>query len=68
MQVLTKEQAVIITGYTGITACNFGHFHEDVQRRMGRPVWTHEFGSEEFAEQLKELYREDFLAMVYKED
>lgn len=61
---LTKEQAVIITGYTGIMICQFPDFHQDVEKRMGRPVWTHEMGNEEFMEQVQEAYREDFLALA----
>jgi hypothetical protein len=65
LEPLTKEQAIIITGYTGIGACDFSDFHEDVEKRMNRPVWTHEFGSSEMWEQLKILYREDFLKLCY---
>jgi len=40
---LTKEQAVIISGYTGVLICDLADFHEDVKKRLRRPVWTHEF-------------------------
>lgn len=63
MQKLTKEQAVIVSGYTGYLACKFSDFQEDVEKRMGRPVWTHEFAGKEFTTELKKLYKEDFLAM-----
>jgi len=43
MQKLTKEQALAVTGYTGITALPFGDFHGDVEQRLGHPVWTHQF-------------------------
>lgn len=66
MQTLTKEQAIVITGYTGITACNFSHFHEDVEKRMDRPVFTHEFANEQFMEKVQGLYRDDFMALVFK--
>lgn len=69
MQRLTKEQAVIITGYTGIMTCNkFSDFHEEVEKRMGRPVWTHEMGDKVFFNQIKELFREDFLSLIPQED
>lgn len=58
---LTKEQAVIIMGFTGISTCPFSVFHEDVEKRLGRPVFTHQFGNKEFADEIKELYREDFI-------
>lgn len=61
---LTKEQAIIISGYTGVLICNFADLHGDVERRLGRPVWTHEFGSEQFSEDLKTLYRPDFLELA----
>jgi len=61
---LTKEQAIVITGFTGIASCDFGDFHLDVEKRLGQPVWTHQFGDKEFFEKVKELYRDDFLSML----
>lgn len=66
MERLTKEQAIIISGFTGICLCGFRQLHEDVERRLGRPVWTHEFASKEFSEQLKQVYKQDFLALCYE--
>lgn len=62
MEKLTKEQAIAITGFTGVCCCNFGDFQLDVEKRRG-PTFTHEFGSEAIAAEIKELYREDFLAL-----
>jgi hypothetical protein len=64
MQKLTKEQAIVITGFTGFMACSFSDFHEDVEKLLGRPVYTHEFGDKEFSKLIKELYKTDFMAMV----
>ena len=64
MNKLTKEQAIVITGFTGITACNFGDFHGDVEKRIGHSVFTHQFGNKEFMEKVKDMYREDFLGML----
>lgn len=58
---LTKEQALVITGFTGLVAINMGEFQEDVQNRLGYMVATHELPL--LAEQIQELYREDFIAM-----
>lgn len=68
MNKLTKEQAIVITGFTGVTACKFGDFHGDVEKRLGHPVWTHQFGDKEFMEKIQDLYREDFLAMLGTEE
>lgn len=61
---LTKEQAIIISGYTGVLICNFADLHEDVEKRMGRPVWTHEFGDENFTREVEDLYRDDFIDLA----
>ena len=68
MTKFTKEQSIIITGFTGKLACNFSEFHGDVEKRIGRPVFTHEFGNKQFSEQVEELYREDFLSMIGVEE
>ena len=66
MTKLTKEQAIIVSAYTGFMACNFSDLHEAVEFRLGRPLWTHQFGSEELMEEIRDAFREDFLAICYK--
>lgn len=65
MQQLTKEQALIITAFTGVMSCPFSDFHEFVEKRLGRPIWTHEMGSPEFWEEIKQATKEDFLSICY---
>ena len=65
---LTKQQAIIISAYTGITCCKFSDMHEDVEKRLGRPVYTHEFGGLTMKDHLRNVYREDFLAICYRGD
>lgn len=62
MQKFTKEQAIAIMGFTGISTTNFSTFQEDVEKRLGRTVWTHEFARADLSEKIKELYKEDFLS------
>lgn len=64
---LTKEQTIIISGYTGFLVCQFSDLQNDVGERMGRPVWTHEFGDENFTKEVQNLYREDFIALAPEE-
>mgnify|MGYP003419132261 CR=1 FL=1 len=67
MNKLTREQAIIISGYTGLMCCKFSLLQEDAQKRLGRPIWTHEFGSEAgLNETIQNLYKDDFIAMCYK--
>lgn len=63
MNQLTLEQAIVISGYTGFLCCNFGDLHGDVEKRIGHPVWTHQFATPEMRERVKTLYRDDFIAM-----
>lgn len=60
---MTKQEAIIVMGFTGVTTVGFGEFHQDVEKRIGHPVFTHQFGNDEFSEKVKELYREDFASM-----
>ena len=64
MEKLTMGQAIVISGYTGIMACPFSKLHDDAEKRLGRPVYTHEFAGKAFTDAVKELYRDEFLAMI----
>lgn len=63
---LTKKQAAIIGAYTGVTAGPFGDVQEYAESLFGRPCWTHEFGSQAFADKLRELAKPDFLAICFE--
>jgi len=60
-QQLTKEQAVIISAYTGILCAPFGDVHEYIEKKLKRPVFTHEIPHLD----LKHLMLDDFLSIVY---
>lgn len=65
MNKLTKEQAIILTAFTGVLCCtSFENFHKAVEEKLGRPVWTHQFGDEYLMKQIKEAFREDFLSIL----
>jgi hypothetical protein len=64
MQRLTEQQAIVIMGFTGITTIPFSKFHEDAEKRLGRPIFTHEFGNQQFFEDsIKAAYSEDFFGL-----
>lgn len=62
MDKLTQEQELVVMGFTGVAVCDFGLFHADVERRLGRPVWTHQFPA--LSDEIKEAYRADFVALA----
>ena len=62
MDKLTLEQAVIISAYTGFALCPFSAIHEEVEKRLGRPVFTHELPSI-YESEIMPAFRDDFIAM-----
>jgi hypothetical protein len=60
---LTKEQAAIIGAYTGILCGPFQVVQEYAERKLGRPLFTHEFGDKATMAEIKAAAREDFLAL-----
>lgn len=64
MNRLTKEQAIVLTGFTGRLCCRFSDFHEDAEKRLGRPIYTHEFADKAMSKTLEELYRVDFKKLI----
>ena len=63
---MTKRECAIVMAHTGIcmlTGSDFDIFHKYVEELMGRPVWTHELGFEEVANEIKEKSKPDFIAL-----
>ncbi|WOK01496.1 hypothetical protein [Pseudomonas phage UF_RH7] len=61
---ISQAQGIILTGFTGIMMCEFSAFHADVEKRLGRPVFTHELPSLMSDGTLKAAYREDFMLIT----
>lgn len=71
MKTLSKEQAIVVSAYTGFLICDFGDLHKYIEEKMGRPVMSHEMGSDEFMESLREVCKRDFVSLLpeeYKEE
>ncbi|MEC6833005.1 helix-turn-helix transcriptional regulator [Photobacterium toruni] len=58
---LTKEQAIIVSGYTQILMCDFSDLHKDIEKRLGYPVFTHQIPR--LGNVIKTAYKDDFLAL-----
>ena len=62
---LTKEQALIITGFTGILCGEYNDFHKDAEKRLGRGIYSHEFAEKKFwSETIKPMYEKDFIEIA----
>lgn len=60
---LTVGQAVVITAFTGISTGHASEFHSYAERKLGRPIFTHEMAAKEFWAELKDASRSDFLEL-----
>lgn len=58
---MTKNEAAIISAYTGIMIGKFSDMHEYVEKLFGHPVFTHQFADKEFMQKMKDLSYNDFL-------
>lgn len=68
MTKLTKEQAAVIGAYTGFCAGPFADIHEYAERKLGRPLWTHQFADEKLTAELREAAKADFIAMSFERE
>ena len=58
---MKKREAAIVSAYTGFLLGEFSDMHEYVEKIMGRPVFTHEIGSKEIADEIKHKAKDDFI-------
>jgi hypothetical protein len=61
---LTKEQAVIITAFTGIMCCDMQDLHEYAKRKLGITDDLGSMGIVMIADRLKHVARKDFMALL----
>lgn len=66
MTKLTKQQAAIIGAYTGILCGKFSDMHEYIEKKMNRPVFTHEMGNKETYELIQQSVKSDFLDICHE--
>jgi hypothetical protein len=64
MKPLDLDQAVVISAYTGIMCCDYSDMHSEIEKRLGRPVFTHEFvGRDLWENQIRPAFEDDFFAL-----
>jgi len=64
---MTSEEAAIVSAYTGILIGDFNTLHKYIEKKLDRPVWTHEMASLDVAEEIKKAAKADFVAICVGE-
>lgn len=63
---MTRREAAIVSAYSGILIGSFVEFHDYVEEIMGRPVYTHEMGTSEVAQEIKAKAKADWIDIEVK--
>ena len=50
-----------MTKYEAIVVSAFGDVHEYIEKKLGRPIWTHEFAFDLVQKEIHEKVKPDFL-------
>lgn len=58
---MTKYEAIVVSAYTGFLMSDFNDMHEYIEKKLGRPVWTHEFANKSIWDEIREKVKPDFL-------
>ena len=57
---MTKQEAAIVSAYTGMLVGKFSDMCEYVEKILQRPVWTHQLANKEFCKEIKNKSKQDF--------
>ena len=60
---MTKQEKIIVSAYTGYLMCDISDMYEYIEKKLGRPVWTHELASKEVWAEIREATKSDFLKL-----
>ena len=65
---MTKQERIIVSAYTGYLMCDFNDLHAYIEKKLGRPVWTHELGIEKTWQEIHEAVHADFEKLCEEEE
>ena len=66
---MTYHEKIVVSAYTGYLMCDFSDMHEYIEKKLGRPVWTHEMADKDIQEAIRNAVRHDFIALCgHKEE
>ena len=53
-----------MSAYTGFLICPFDKLHAEIEKRLGRPVWTHEMDDKKLMDgEIRPAFEVDFIAL-----
>lgn len=58
---MTKHEALVISAYTGCLLCKWDELHCFIEKKLGRPVLTHELASPDVLETLRKKLKPELL-------
>jgi len=64
---MTLDERIIVSAYTGVLMCDFQYVHEYIEKKLGRPVWTHEMASHDIWDEIQNATKSDFLSLCGNE-
>ena len=65
---MTKQEKIIVSAYTGVLMCDLDDVYEYIQKKLGRPVFTHELANKDIQKEIEEKSKEDFLEVCGREE
>jgi hypothetical protein len=65
---MTEKEKIIVSAYTGYLMTDFSKVHEYIEKKLDRPVWTHEMAFKSVQEEINEKCKDDFLDLCKKDD
>lgn len=64
---MTLHEKIVLSAYTGVLMCDVEYVHAYIEKLLGRPVFTHELGTGEVLDEIKEKSRWDFMDILNAE-
>ena len=60
---MNEQERIIVSAYTGYLMCDFDKVHEYIEKKLGRPVWTHELTYKNVWEEIRNATKDDFMSL-----
>lgn len=61
---MTKQEAAIVSAYTGFLCGEFNAMHEYIEKVLDRPVFTHELSSTIVIDEIHKKTKSDFCNLM----